>query len=1564
MVFYALGISFLLFFALTRTQVGREALRDQIVRQFDARFEGRLEIGTLSGNLVHDLYAGRVRVLDPAGAVVLSADSVVVRPSWRDLLSRTFSTGRITLIRPELHLVRLDDGRWTIQEAFGRETVDTTRTSWSFSAADVEIVDGAVTTRNLGTPPPAVAHGLVFDYASSSLRDVDARAVVDLEPGGRFVDVLSLEADLPDAGLALAALQGQFVLEDDRLALNGVDVQLGASRLTVTGTLDGLRDLASRPSASHLDLDLAESHLDHDELRALFPRLPLADAVDLRARLSGPVDALVVEEVHVRRGRSQLTASGLVRGLPDSIAFEAALPDARLVAEDVRAVLPASGLGTFGHLGTLRVSARADGRVDRLSGRGALAFEIASEVDVTTDAGMMAGTVAVARNAAGRIVTEADLVTTGVDVGRIARETGLASSLSGHVTWEGTGRTLRDTEGRLSVELGRSRVAGRHLDSLRLDVTTLDGIANAEGWLLQYPGGATLRGSVDLRAAVPTYQAQARTYSLDLGRILPHDSLQTSLNALLTLEGRGISLAKLGGTADVAFDPSTVSWNGRVQTVPAHRTRVELRQDEAGTSLLALSGDVATARLEGRFALAPMVVLGRLWGQALVDAVAHELEKPLSRSSGRRPPSDALPEDPLDAFLRHESTRATARAYLEETRETSQRLSGEVALHRSDILVALVPMLPRIDADLRASLRLQTDADRFELTAAIHADSLRTQALTADFTRVTLHASASMDGPLRETLTARLEAETRHARWRDRDVIGLRASADYADRTARLSVASEDEGTTLPVRVAAHLDILPDRNRLTLTDIWISARGYAWSEAEPGFVDLYRDAVVVPGLVLENRGDTLLPPQRIRIDGIVSRMPEDTLYAGLESIQLRQLSDLAHLKRAVGGRLDGRIALTGIRAQPEITGDVNIATLSFDNRVLGDVSVSSRYVPGQPDVLLDLALLPTAAAVDVIPGTRIPAVHIENRLHLSGTFRLPVAERNDPGALDLTFEAGRADPFFFEYLFRDVVANVRGAISGRGSIRGTFQRPHFDGTLALAEARFALPAFNLTFEAAGAARVDADGIHLEDLVLHDPTGGSGVISGGILFNDYRFFSFDLRGDLDDLQIMNVSNSRDLAFYGQIWASGHATLTGPISNALLRSVDAVTSPESNVFIPITETGTSTDAGFIVFADSTGRLPDLTRLVRRDNLLARRPSGEREFIDGLEMDLNILAPTGSTVHLVIDPLVGDVINAVGSGRIQLQRTEGEFYTFGTLEVTSGDYLFTAGEVFIRRFLIDEGTISWDGDPLNASLDITASYRTRASRAGLNLQASSTTLIPLIVRMHVTGRVATPIVDLRLAIDRNDRSNLIGMDEGLEAVLNQPERAAQYATSVLLTNSFLLTTDFQPDTELANTRNQLAFNSLSQLVASQLNRYLNQALPNLDLNFGVQGESTQDLDVTYGVALRLLDERLIIRGQGVYQNNQNDQTRRTQQGLLDEFVVEVRLNPSVSVEVFYRRENDLLTADPSTGTTGAGLSFETQFSSWNRFWQRLFGWLRPERREEPAPPEEQVATVDDEA
>src|SRR5690606_17475395 len=186
-----------------------------------------------------------------------------------------------------------------------------------------------------------------------------------------------------------------------------------------------------------------------------------------------------------------------------------------------------------------------------------------------------------------------------------------------------------------------------------------------------------------------------------------------------------------------------------------------------------------------------------------------------------------------------------------------------------------------------------------------------------------------------------------------------------------------------------------------------------------------------------------------------------------------------------------------------------------------------------------------------------------------------------------------------------------------------------------------------------------------------------------------------------------------------------------------------------------------------------------------------------------------------------------------------------------------------------------------------------------------------------------------------------------EALRPLLNDADRQALYATSVLLTGTFLLA----PVENVAGSggaiteaADALLFTSLSQLVSNRLNLFLSLALASdrVEVLLGVQpGEQLQDFDLTYGVALRFLDERLVIRGEGVYQQLASQPAN---EGLRGEAAVEVQLTPAVALGVFYRRESELL-GGTSAGVTpygayGVGVSYEAAFTSWQHALERLLG------------------------
>lgn len=1538
-VLIVLGV--LVFLGLTRTQVGRDELRNRLEREFAARFDGSLHIGSLKGNLLNDLFASDVRLLDRHGHTILSADSLVLRPHWRDLFSRKISVGSVTLFHPQLSLVRDSGGVWNLADVFSREA-PAEGNPWTLSSTDIRLIDGRVSIQNDGERPKAVRDGHVFDYTNTRIEALDLRASVEWTPSLKNIDVFHLTAFDPTRDFRIETLTGQLLIEENRTAWNAVELQTEGSHLALSGSI-GPWQPASPFTERPVELVVRPSRLTFDELKPFIPVLPLSDTLKVAFRASGTPADLAIESLHLERGGSRLTGSGALVDLPDRLDFRLTLDPSTVASDDLLALLPDSLTPDFGSLGAVDVTLRSEGTIP-LSNSDPVPLRLSAHVSASSVGGSVQGQVDVAGNDSLTLVYTADLRVDSLDLSRVLHNPDLRSRLNGWIEVAAGGRSLREIEGTARLTLGRSVLSGRPFDNLLVDATARNGHLIATGHASHGDGSVRVEADATFDTDRPVFALALESEHLNLGPLLLRDDLTTDLNASLTLEGSGLRGDELAGEATISFDSSTIALGDVTRVLPSLSSRLTFNPPGSGSPLLVLGGDFADAVIETDARYGTVLAVIELWTDALSSAVKNEIAKPLVRPYGE--PGRTLAETVFPPSLDQFRLRRNARANLAaDAIDSVFTVESSITLKRSDLLAPLLGLSEPIGTDLSLDLRVVANADDLSLSGLVTADSFTVGATRLDSIETRIDLTANLDAPLRETLNLSLDAFSGRLQIAGRKVESPLVTLDYRDRKAIAEISTRPQSGQAAFRGSFALDLLSDRNRLTVRDAFLGMNNNFWTSGRNQVIDLFEDAVVVRDLTLVSNVIGETGSQVLRAHGVISETPGDTLFVEADRIRLRGLSDFVSTRYPLGGRLDARIALAGGLFAPELTGRVHVDALSLGDRFLGELEVESHYVTGTPDIALEAVLRPLPETVTATMPDLSPE---ENHLRIGGTFRLPRFDRESDriygSELDLTLSAERADLFFFEFIFPTILTDVTGYATGEGTIRGEFTNPIFDVQAEVVDGSFRIPAYNLKYTVEGTAHVDREGIKIREARLADGSGGTGLVTGALYFNNWEYLSFDLSGNLQNVQIIDVTDSRDLAFYGNIRASGSVTLTGPVYQALLRSPDVMTSPDSEIFIPLTAAETVIDPGYIIFADSTGEIPDLSQLDRRENMLATRPVGERRFVEGLDMDLNIYAPPGTTVHLVIDPLLGDAMNAVGTGRIQLQRTEGEFYTFGSLEVSSGDYLFSAGDVFFRRFLIDSGSITWDGSPVDAQLNIQASYRTRASRAGLpGESATSSSLIPLIVRLNVTGRVSAPAVELGLAVDRRNRDILGGFSyEGLETILNDPERATEYATSVLLTNTFLLTASSlaAPDAERGgSTRNQFAFTSLSQLVTSQINRYLNQALPNVDLTFGLQGERAQDLDVTYGVALRLLDERLVIRGQGVYQAEQEARNR-------GEFVVEIRLSPAISVEVFYRREGDIISDATLTNTTGAGLSYQTEFTTWRRLLHQI---IRGSEREE---------------
>ncbi|MDE2996010.1 MAG: hypothetical protein OXT73_04640, partial [Bacteroidota bacterium] len=194
-----------LFFAATRTQVGRDGFARQLESRFSAETGAQLSIGQMTGNVLNELYATDVHLYSPYGSLLVQVDSIVVEPRWSALLQRDFSLHRITLYRPHLNwpadsvTVFLPSSSPLPADSIAAQA----RSPWQFRNAALRVVDGSV----------SIPHADISDSSFvrfGGIEGLNLDAVVDWSEDDGQIDILSFQVSMPESRMNVEEAAAQI----------------------------------------------------------------------------------------------------------------------------------------------------------------------------------------------------------------------------------------------------------------------------------------------------------------------------------------------------------------------------------------------------------------------------------------------------------------------------------------------------------------------------------------------------------------------------------------------------------------------------------------------------------------------------------------------------------------------------------------------------------------------------------------------------------------------------------------------------------------------------------------------------------------------------------------------------------------------------------------------------------------------------------------------------------------------------------------------------------------------------------------------------------------------------------------------------------------------------------------------------------------------------------------------------------------------------------------------------------------------------------------------------------
>ena len=647
-------------------------------------------------------------------------------------------------------------------------------------------------------------------------------------------------------------------------------------------------------------------------------------------------------------------------------------------------------------------------------------------------------------------------------------------------------------------------------------------------------------------------------------------------------------------------------------------------------------------------------------------------------------------------------------------------------------------------------------------------------------------------------------------------------------------------------------------------------------------------------------------------NGKISENKSDKLLLYFNNIGLKQLDKYLQVETEVDGILNGSIGVSDVYGQTFLSSDATISDLFFRNQSLGKLSFVNEWNNEQNVVNTNLK--------------------IEN----NQSEQLSALGYYDPANNYLNFDA-RFDHLslvFLEKLIRNNFSNFQGDAIGKMHVYGNPQKIMMDGIVMAENAGVTIDNTQVNYHFSDSVIFSKDSIIFDHIQIHDIENNWGQLNGYITQDNFRNMRYDIEVSSPKIMALNTSPKDNEIFYGRVYGNGELSVTGNKSKVRLDgSATTLTGTNVNISLEYGEDAETYD--FIQFVKHESFLEEKEELflTKEDN--------------SFDMNLTINATPDAKVQIIYNSQLGDIIKAEGDGVMRFAMDkDGNIELYGDYRIAKGDYLFTLQNIINKKFTIGEGSsIVWTGDPYNATIDINAVYKLKASLYELFVNSYEnidyTQRIPVDSKIILTDDLINPTIKFDIEFPTaEDRI----VDE-LQQFFNTEEEMNRQILSLLVLGQFY-TPEYMRGTYEASSTNVIG-TTASELFSNQLSKWLSQISNNWDigLNYRPSTQLTND-EVELALSTQIFNDRVTINGN--VGNNANPTDNNNSQ-LVGDFDLKVKLTDNGKLQLkAYNRSNNNLIYETAPYTQGLGFTYKEEFNTMEELLDKFISLFKSNKRQ----------------
>ena len=759
-----------------------------------------------------------------------------------------------------------------------------------------------------------------------------------------------------------------------------------------------------------------------------------------------------------------------------------------------------------------------------------------------------------------------------------------------------------------------------------------------------------------------------------------------------------------------------------------------------------------------------------------------------------------------------------------------------------------------------------------------------------------------------------VDATIGNFRYKTTDIPDIKLGINSSLEQLLSNISINKDSADNSLRLQSSIDFIGDSIIARILDSRLTVNKKVWT------VQAGNELILVDSSFIAQNISLIQGEQKINIQNGRNTLEDARINVeNLNLADIDQLVDSAHL--VTSGTLTGTINLKNILTKLQMNADVTINDLQV-------LDYKIKYIG------LDAVYGRDGKKYVEAGGTLEDS---DYQLSFDGNYDFQVKGKEK---LDVKADIERLNLKFLETVLKKELLVPRAFVKGQLAVTGSLSSPILTGKMKLIDTtelkmRYLGTTFKMVDEEID---LTPKGFDFGEITLYDNYGNTALLTGKLLHNGFKNFKVE-KVNLSaptGYNFMNTTYEDNQDFYGKVFARADVDIDGYFDNLNI-NVNQLETLKNSVFnLPVNSKGSDKGYSFVRFVDPK----DSTKTIVYTSK-----------VSGINLNMNITATPNAYINIILDPNTNDKITARGEGNLNVTMTKnGNISIDGTYNLIDGKYDFNFQGVVNKTFNIRPGSnISFNGDPLNAEMNIIGLYNVRAASVR-NIVDSTSSIrnrtFPIDLNLLITGTLKSPKIGFLITPTAGTISAQSDeLNRKLDEISQNENEINNQAVALLLFNTFF------PTGTSSDQRFSGASNTVTQLVSSQLSNLFSQGLgkliPGASLDLLLSDlESKESRNFGFSYKQELFSSRLILTiGGNVNFGNTNNNVVTTPAGqpasnsaIAGDFQLEylVTADGRIRLKTYARTANyDIINQDRIR--TGGSVSFQKEFDTFKELFAR---------------------------